>query len=67
MPQFDPVTPETLAGMVAELVGTPVADEQLAAVAGLLEALAGDMAAARAAEVGDLEPAFTFDPAEASS
>jgi hypothetical protein len=61
------VTADTLAHMSAEIVGTPVKEKDRPAVADLLNALAADMKAMYAANVGDAEPAVTYDAAEAES
>jgi len=62
-----PITPETVARMVTELVGTPVAESDRRAVADMLQSLAADMAGLRALDVGAAEPAFLYDAAEAES
>ena len=61
------VTPETIARMAGEIVGTPVKEKERKAVADLLQALAANMAALRRMDVGSAEPAFTFDSTETAS
>ncbi len=66
-PEPAKVTPETVARMAAEVVGTPVKDKDRPPVADLLGSLQADMAALRAMNVGTAEPAFLYDAAEAES
>jgi hypothetical protein len=61
------ITPETIARMADELVGTPLKEKDRKAVAELLQSLAADMTALRALNVGENEPATIYDPAEAES
>jgi len=60
------VTPETVGRMAAEVVGVPVGEKHRQAVAELLQALAGDMAALKRLDVGAAEPASVFDAGEAA-
>ena len=55
------ITPETVARMTAEVVGTPVNAKDRRAVADMLQALTADMAALRRLNVGAAEPAFHYD------
>jgi hypothetical protein len=61
------VSAETIARMAAEIVGTPVAARDRAAVADMLQSLAADMAAVKRMNVGSTEPATVYDPAESDS
>jgi hypothetical protein len=61
------ITPDTIARMAGEVVGTPVQEKHLLAVAGLLQSLAAEMTALRAMNVGAAEPAFVYDAAETAS
>ncbi len=56
----DPVTRETLVRMEAELVGRAVPDGEEAAVVEMLNFLAGDLAALKALDVGEIEPALVY-------
>lgn len=62
MADAQPVSPETLVRIAAELAGTPVRDEDLPAVAALLSGLVSEMGPMRAMEMPDAEPATTYDP-----
>ena len=58
-----PLTPETLTLLAAEVVGVTLREQDLKATADLLNALSADMRAFRVMDVGDDEPATTYDPA----
>ncbi len=60
MPDPKKLSPETLARIADELVRTPVAEQELEAVAALLGALASEMAPMRAMEVGNAELATIY-------
>jgi hypothetical protein len=62
MEDAEQVAPDTIVRMEAELVRSPVAEEDLEAVAGLLSGLVSEMAPMRAMETDDSEPATTYDP-----
>lgn len=55
------ISPVTIGRMASEIVGTPVPEAERPAVAGLLQALAADMTAFRAMNVGVTEPALLYD------
>src|SRR5262245_37334601 len=56
MPETTPIKPETVAALGLQFVGISLTDEQTAAAAGVLNALAGDMQAFRKLALGDEEP-----------
>jgi len=62
MPDPREFSTETLARMADELLGTPLAEQELQSVAALLGALTSEMAPMRAMDVGNSEPA-TIDKA----
>ena len=64
MANAQPLSSETLALVAERLVGTPVGERELSAVAALLNGLTSEMAPMRAMEVRDAEPATTYDPRE---
>jgi hypothetical protein len=64
MPDTTPVTPETVAAMALQLLGTPLTEADAAAAAGMLNALATDMQAFRKLNPGDEEPATTYAAVE---
>ncbi|MFH1924810.1 MAG: hypothetical protein ABIP48_33590 [Planctomycetota bacterium] len=59
-----PLSAETIARMTEELLGTPVDRRQHEAVAALLGGLISEMAAMRAMEIGNVEPATVYDASE---
>lgn len=61
------ITPETIARMAEEIVGTPVKEKERQAVVDVLQSLAADMAALRAMSVGTAEPATLYDAGETAS
>ena len=61
MADAQPVSPETVVRMGAELVGHAVGDEDLRAVAALLSGLLSEMGSMRAMEIHDTEPATTYE------
>jgi hypothetical protein len=61
------VTPETVARMATELVGTRVAEKERKAAADMLQAILTEMTALRRMDVGSAEPAFTFEAGEFTS
>ena len=67
MPDRAELSVETIQRMAAEIVGQPLTEQDATAVVGLLKALDGDMAAFRAMEVGENEPAIVYNPAEFES
>ena len=62
MPDTQKVSSELIARVARELVGTPLGEQELEAVAGLLAALTSEMAPMRAMEIPDVEPVTTYDP-----
>ena len=56
------LSPATLTRIARDLLGTPLAEQDLEAVAALLRALTSEMAPMRAMEILDVEPAVTYDP-----
>lgn len=62
MPDFAPVTAETLARMSRELTSPLVPESQLPPVVAMLNALAGDMAECRRFNVGEAEPVLIYTP-----
>ena len=64
MANAQPLSPKTLALVAERLVGTLVGEQDLPAVAALLDGLTSEMASMRAMEVSDVEPATTYDPRE---
>jgi hypothetical protein len=57
------MTSDTLARLAAEVVGITLGEQDLKATADLLNSLSADMRALEAMDVGDDEPATTYDPA----
>jgi hypothetical protein len=55
------ISPQTIGRMASEIVGTPIPEAERLLVANLLQALAADMTAFRAMNVGDIEPALIYD------
>jgi hypothetical protein len=53
---------DLIARMARDLVGTPLHEQELEAVAALVSGLASEMAAMRAIEIVGIEPATTYDP-----
>jgi len=64
MPDTPRLSSETIARAARELVGTPLDERQLEAVAGLLGALTAEMAPMRAMEIPDVEPVTIYDARE---
>lgn len=61
MPDFAPVTAETLAGMSGQLTSPAVPEAQLPPVVAMLNSLAADMADSRKFNVGEAEPALIYN------
>ncbi|MFH1924566.1 MAG: hypothetical protein ABIP48_32335 [Planctomycetota bacterium] len=59
-----PLSADTIARMAEELLATPVGRRHLEAVAALLAGLTSEMAAMRAMEIGNVEPATVYDASE---
>lgn len=64
MPNARQLSSETIARMADELVGVPMGEQELHAVAALLGGLTSEMAPIRAMDVGHAEPATTYDASE---
>ncbi|MGE5195168.1 MAG: hypothetical protein ACM3U2_21965 [Deltaproteobacteria bacterium] len=64
MPETIPITPDTVAAMALQLLGTPLTDADAAAAAGMLNALAADMRAFRRMNLGDEDPATIYAAVE---
>lgn len=64
MQERPPLSADTVARMSEELLGTPIGRQQREAVAALLGGLVSEMAPMRAMEVGDTEPATTYDASQ---
>lgn len=64
MPKTEPITAETVANIAKQFVGQPLAQADIAAAAGTLNALAADMQAFRALKLADEEPATTYSAVE---
>lgn len=62
MPDFAPVTAETLAGMSRQLTSPAVPESQLPPVVAMLNSLAADMVDSRKFNVGEAEPALIYNP-----
>lgn len=61
------VPPGTLTTLARDILQVPLPEQDRGAVANLLGSLLTDMRAFRAAKVGEVEPAFVYDAAEAQS
>jgi hypothetical protein len=55
------LSPETILHMAAELLGTPISEEDAHSLATILGALATDMDAMRKMELADSEPATLYE------
>ena len=55
---------ETIARMAEELLGVPLGEQRREAVAALLAGLTSEMAAMRAMEIGNTEPATVYDASQ---
>ncbi|HUT89099.1 MAG TPA: hypothetical protein VMY37_06370 [Thermoguttaceae bacterium] len=64
MPDTPRLSSETVARAARELVGTPLGEHRLAAVAALLGALISEMAPMRAMEIAEVEPVTIYDARE---
>ena len=64
MPDTQNLSSAAVAGTARELVGTPLGEHRLAAVAALLGALTSEMAPMRAMEIPDVEPVTIYDARE---
>ena len=64
MPDTPKLSSPTIARTARDLVGTPLGEHRLAAVAALLGALISEMAPMRAMEIPDVEPVTIYDARE---
>ncbi len=64
MPDTPKLSSATVARTARELVGTPLDEHELEAVAVLLGALTAEMAPMRAMEIPDVEPVTIYDARE---
>ena len=64
MQNESPLSAETIERMAEELLATPLGRQQQEAVAALLGGLTSEMAAMRAMEIGNTEPAAVYDASE---